>query len=167
MKAHDVALRIGRYGGDAALANGDLEGEAGLATCVLISLFSDARDGSDRGWCLETPGDRFGSRLWTLRGRSTSRETRLLAVQYAREALQWMIEDEIAERIDIVGTYLSRELLNLDIQILRSNERRWDAVWAATGGMEPIVIDDSFRLTLGFGIPATAGGSGVGGIGGI
>ena len=68
----DVALRWTDRGLDLVIEDGDLARDEGLATAVLVSLFSDARleeasllEGADvRGWWAEIAGDRFGSQLW-------------------------------------------------------------------------------------------------------
>lgn len=103
------------YTGDIATAYFDLQTDEGLQTAILISLFSDRRasvweelpagETNRRGWwgdvAPEVPGDLIGSRLWLL-----SREKKLASVivranEYTREALQWLIDDKVAQRVDV------------------------------------------------------------------
>ena len=95
----------------------DLEYDEGLETAVIISLFTDRRANFDdilpdssnrdfRGWWgdLASPlieGDQIGSRLWLLEREKTLKTVLVRAKQYAEEALQWMIEDRIATKIEV------------------------------------------------------------------
>lgn len=84
-----------------------------LDRAVVISLFtwrraenSDPIDDDERyGYWGDAypdqPRDRIGSRLWLLRRRSLASETVQDAERYAREALAWMVEDEIVQRVDV------------------------------------------------------------------
>lgn len=100
--------------GDIAYQNGDLIREEGLETAVMISLFTDRRANEDdpvddindlRGWwgdqLTENEEDQIGSRLWLLNRAKTTAETYVKAREYILEALQWMINDEVAVKIDI------------------------------------------------------------------
>jgi phage gp46-like protein len=89
----------------------DILRDAGLETSVLISLFSHARAGSDdklpdkngtrRGWwadaLLEKP---MGSKLWLLERAKITDNTRALTEQYTKDALQWMVDDGVADSIE-------------------------------------------------------------------
>jgi phage gp46-like protein len=119
----DVALRWIEVTGAADLSKVldaagyvvDLETDHGLVTALLLSLFLDRRAEDDdvppsgnpddrRGWWgdqfLEVKGDRYGSRLWLLSRAKLTNETALLAEEYSREALAWMIEDKVVASID-------------------------------------------------------------------
>lgn len=103
--------------GDVEVDSGDLISEDGLETAVLISLFTDRRARDDdtlpdldsddkRGWWgdLANPdveGDQIGSRLWLLQRAKTTQEVLVRAEGYVKEALQWMIDDGIAVKIDV------------------------------------------------------------------
>lgn len=103
---------------DLAVAADDVLSDEGLQTAVALSLFTDRRaedddslpaeDGDRRGWWAdefaERAGDRIGSRLWLL-DRSTQRDDVLReAEEFDREALAWMIEDRVTDRIDVAVT---------------------------------------------------------------
>lgn len=115
----DIALAWGPADGDADLTivDDDLGADDGLRTAVLLSLFTDRRaeeddaipseDGERRGWWADqfaqVEGDLIGSRLWLL-DRSTRREDLIpRAEEIAREALAWMLEDKVAESIDVTA----------------------------------------------------------------
>lgn len=92
----------------AQLATGD-----DLATAILISLFTDRiaepddviPDGSNdpRGWWGDageaTP---IGSRLWLLSRAKQTQETLQRAYDYIVEALQWMIDDGVVAKFDVL-----------------------------------------------------------------
>jgi phage gp46-like protein len=95
----------------------DLEKDSGLETAVIISLFTDRRARDDdvlpdsnnpdrRGWWgdLGSPivkGDQIGSRLWLLNREKTLESVLARAQEYAKEALQWLIDDEVAVKVDV------------------------------------------------------------------
>lgn len=101
-----------------ALAAGDwlidppgLAEGADLETSVLISLFTDARAAPDdllpgalddrRGWWAGP----LGSRLWLLVREKATNQTRLRAEDYCREALAWMLNEGVADRIDVTAEW--------------------------------------------------------------
>lgn len=86
---------------------------ADLETAVTISLLSWARANADdiqpsatdrKGWWGDTyadvPGDTFGSRIWTLIGLPMPQALER-AEAIVRDALAWMLEDGLADRIDL------------------------------------------------------------------
>lgn len=124
---------------DYLLDAGALAAEPGLETAIVISLFTDRRANPDdalpaeatdrRGWWGDaTPpivngrpvaDARIGSRLWLL-----SREKQMPIVvarakEYCREALAWMIEDGVCERIDIEAEIVRTGTLGIGITIHR------------------------------------------------
>ncbi len=130
-----------------ALEDGDLESDEGLETAVVISLFSDRRAGADddppggpedkRGWwgdaLAEKEGDRIGSRLWLLaREKNIPRDINK-ARAIAEEALAWLVEDGIAERVVVTAEALAPEVLGLTIEIHRPESPparfRFDTFW--------------------------------------
>lgn len=138
----DVRLVFTELGADLALEGGDLVLEQGLRTAIVTSLFSDARaedkdplppeEVSRRGWWADTAEDRFGSLLWLLQREKITSTTIERARQYAREALQWMVEDGIAERVEVEAERLTLNTIGIGIRIHRGRARRWTALWEAT-----------------------------------
>jgi len=121
----DIALVWDNQQGnaDVYILDGDVASERGLATAVLLSLFTDRRANNDdvppsgdatdrRGWWgdqfLEDGGDLYGSRLWLLDRSTLSNETVLRATEYAKEALQWMVDDKVVSTIGVVATRPSK-----------------------------------------------------------
>lgn len=121
---------------DIALDGSDLATDDTLRTAAILSLFCDRRaeaddelpsqDGDRRGWWGDLPVDEgaddgrrdlIGSRLWLLSRAKELPETLNRAVQYAREALQWMIDDGVATKIDVTASWKSRGFLALLIDI--------------------------------------------------
>lgn len=99
-----------RNGHDATLVAGQYEPDNGLRTALLLSLFCDALADDDdelpeeqggetfpdrRGYWADAlsrlgPDDRWGSRLWLLKGETLTSETRTRARRYALEACRWV-----------------------------------------------------------------------------
>ncbi|NKB37848.1 MAG: hypothetical protein GKR93_11880 [Gammaproteobacteria bacterium] len=105
---------------DYQLKTSQLEADDGLATAVILSLFTNrlANDddvlpnGSDdkRGWWADAypdiAGDNIGSRLWLLEREKDEQSVVNLAREYAEEALQWMLDDGVASRVDVVAGWV-------------------------------------------------------------
>ncbi|TAM50234.1 MAG: hypothetical protein EPN57_20660 [Paraburkholderia sp.] len=97
-----------------------------LASATLISLFTDRTanpddvipDGTDdpRGWWGDLGEDRpIGSRLWLLSRAKQTQETLNNAVDYAKEALEWFIDDGVAARIDVFAQWVRTSFLGLQV----------------------------------------------------
>lgn len=120
----DIKIQWGKYGGDIATALDDLKSDDGLETAVIISLFTDARHEGERGfWASSVIGEEWGSKLWTLAREKSTPDIPSRAKEYCREALKWMIEDNIASSVEIEAEYLSREMLGIKISIKRPNDK--------------------------------------------
>ncbi len=82
-----------------------------LIRAVVISLFTwrraepDDRTDSPMGWWGDTwptvQNDRYGSRLWLLRREKLTNQLINQIRNYITEALNWMIDDGVAKRIDV------------------------------------------------------------------
>jgi phage gp46-like protein len=154
MSTGDLKLTWSNTAGsaDVSVALNDIERDAGLRTAVLISLFLDRRaedgdtlpDGTDRrGWWAdqfaEVPGDKLGSRLWLL-ARAKPTEWIQLAAGYAQEALQWMVDDDVAERIDAAATVTGARR-DLVVSIYRPQQQeptrfRFEGAWQVENSRE-------------------------------
>ena len=124
---------------------GNLLTHDGMEAAVLISLFSDRLAESDdepsdgttdrRGWWADQlhddPADLVGSRLWLLARSKASQANLVLAQEYATEALQWMIDDGLAETIDVT-TERQGERLAVRVRITRPDKLapKFEGVWA-------------------------------------
>jgi len=104
-----------------------------LAHAVWISLFSDARAADDErpldpaadppargGWWADTySGEQFGSKLWLLQ--HATGDVATLAKQYAEEALEWMVRDGVAARVEALAERQALDRLALRVLIARSD----------------------------------------------
>lgn len=103
--------------GDFSVGTGDITNENGLETAVIISLFTNCRANDDdtlpdpsstdkQGWwgdqaSPDVENDQIGSRIWVYLDRAkTTQETLMHVKQAAEEALQWLIEDGVAVKVE-------------------------------------------------------------------
>ena len=97
-----------------------------LINAIQMSLFSDQRheeeDSSELSrlgyWVdgLDAKGSSFGSKLWTLTSRRLNEELLEDAIQYAYEALLWLMQDEIVSDLHVDGK-LEKHALILQISV--------------------------------------------------
>lgn len=115
-----------------------------LIRAVIVSLFTwrranpdDAVDGSRQGWWGDATasinGDRIGSRLWLLSREKLLPETFNRAREYAREALQWLVDDQVAAAVEVASERYGMAGLALVVTITRADRRvtelRFADVW--------------------------------------
>lgn len=125
-----------------------LRSVAAIETAVLICLMTDVRadpvelrDGdTNRGW----PGDAFdlepgeaplGSKLWLLRRRALTPDVEMLAADYARAALQTLVDQGAFVRFDVVAT-ADRAARRLELAVTgygregsRTYDQRFAVLW--------------------------------------
>lgn len=135
--------------GDLFFENGDLTREEGLETAIMISLFTDRRARDDdplddpedkRGWWgdqVET-NDQIGSRLWLLDRAKTTAENLRLAGEYIKEALQWLIADGVARKVEVTterAGSVQNPILAFQVQIYKKDGNsvtyKYSAPWQA------------------------------------
>ena len=134
---------------DLEISGDDLTTDDGLETAVMLSLFTDRRaEESDqlptaekwrRGWWADAhpvvEGDKFGSRLWLLARSKSTADVPVRAKEYALEALAWMIEDQISDRVDVESEIVDSGILALQVSIYRPEadtvKFRYHYTWAA------------------------------------
>jgi len=103
--------------------NGDFVNDSTFTTALIISLFTDRRakeedplpdpeSNNRRGWwgdnLAEVQDDRIGSRLWLLSREKTTQDVLVRAKQYAEEAVQWILDDGLAAKIDVTAERITR-----------------------------------------------------------
>lgn len=138
-----------RGAADVAVAGGDLAGDDGLETAIMLSLFTDRQaeagdvlpDGEDdrRGWWADAvpvvEGDKWGSRLWLLARSKQTAETLDRAQEYAREALAWLLTDKVAARVDVLAGAVANGVLGLSVDLYRPKgdvvRYRFNYTWAS------------------------------------
>jgi len=123
--------------------------EAGLVRAVVISLFTwrraspdDLIDDAERyGWWGDSypavADDKIGSRLWLLRRVKLTAATERDAEFYAREALQWLIDDGHVLGLDVLTERQDSYRLNLRVILtlltgdsLQINPTQWQVIYA-------------------------------------
>jgi phage gp46-like protein len=146
-------LSTAPLGGDWALVPPGLAADRDLETAVILSLFTDAAardddrppDGTDdrRGWWGNWQAPErleIGSRLWLLSRETSTDDVRRRAEEYAAEALQWLLDDGVAARVDVGAAWLELApvppaTLALRVRIVRDDgrvyDRRYAWAWAA------------------------------------
>jgi phage gp46-like protein len=128
--------------GDWAIVPPGLAADLDLETAVLISLFTDATaqaddelpdfSGDRRGWWgdddadVVVPKGPLGSRLWLLVRAKATEETRQRAEAYAVEALQWLLDDGVAARVDVAAGWLAFQQLGLRVRVVRDDGTVYD-----------------------------------------
>ena len=128
--------------GDWQIGSGDLVSGSDLQTAIYISLFSDRQaradddyDGDDRrGWWGDTGADyQMGSRIWLLRRQKLTTRVANKAIDYAVEALQWLIDDGVIASVEVNSqiVYPSRLYLTITYQKpdLTSDSVKYFWVW--------------------------------------
>jgi phage gp46-like protein len=117
---------------------GDLGSDEGMRTAVALSLLSDRRalpddelpgGGNDRrGWwadaLAETQGDQFGSRLWLLGREKDLESVRDRAETYARESLEWLLEDKVAADLEVTAATVANDTLQIRVVVIRGDGSR-------------------------------------------
>jgi phage gp46-like protein len=117
-----------------------------LLRSVIISLFTwrranadDATEGQKMGWWADayarTPGDKIGSRLWLLARAKLTNDTLNRAREYAQEALQWMQDDGVVLRADVVTERMGLDALAMSVTLHQNDGSllavRFNNLWGA------------------------------------
>ncbi|URF02785.1 phage GP46 family protein [Cupriavidus campinensis] len=123
---------VERSQGDWLLSGPDLMSGSDLATAVLLSVFTDRTanpydtipdgTGDPRGWW----GDQgetvpIGSRLWLLDRAKQNDDTLTRAHDYLTEGLQWLIDDGVAARVDVLVEWTRTSMLGANIVVRRTD----------------------------------------------
>lgn len=114
--------------GDFAVVDGDLVLDGGLESSVVISLMTDkraevydelpdAKSTDRRGWWGDTlsNNEKIGSKLWLLFREKQMRQVMLRAHDYATAALNWMLQDKVAESVKV--SVSNPDLYNIRIDV--------------------------------------------------
>lgn len=120
-------------------------GDDGLQTAVIISLFTDRRlpDGvghpeglnDPRGYwgdVGETDGHQWGSLLWTLYRQVITNAVIASCREFCEQALQWMIDDGIAESVNVTAERAGTYQISISIEIEKKDTRdslRYSYLW--------------------------------------
>lgn len=139
--------------GDLELVANDVAVDTGLWSAVLVSLFSDRRvaaaespDGTLRGWWAERATDPFGSRLWTIAREKQLPATRVRIESLAHEALQWLVDDGVAERLEVEAEFTEAARVEIRVTIVRGSATRWSHLWR--GARQARAYFEPFSLSM-------------------
>lgn len=136
---------VERGEGDWVLSGASLENGNDLATATLISLFTDrtaeASDslpdatGDRRGWWGDLGQDvPIGSRLWLLGRSKLIPAVAVKARDFAKEAMQWMVDDGVAAGVAVGAVIVKPSSLRLTVTITRGDgstlSTNFDWAWA-------------------------------------
>lgn len=118
-----------------------------LTRAVIISLFSwqralpdDVLPGTQKmGWWADgfpvVAGDQIGSRLWLLLRGKLVNESVSQAQEMAAAALQWLVDDGVAARVDVVAERPGLSQISLGVVVTRGDlsqlNIRFVNVWSA------------------------------------
>lgn len=143
-------------GADLALDGLLLQDDDGLLTAVLLSLFTDRQARPDdqlpnadigdmdrRGWCgddlNDDPADRIGSRLWLNEAAKQLDAVRASDRDYGNEALQWMVSDGVASKVDVRALSPSSGMRALAVAIHRPDQSvtrfQFENFWSGGNGI--------------------------------
>jgi len=136
---------------DIDIKNWDLEFDDGLESAVLYSLFTDARVSDEElrqgetdkrgfwGDAVDNPEKKIsGSKLWLLDRATITEEALEESREFCVEALQWLIDDLVAQDITVETSYDENKFLIIQIDIFRPTGKpvtfKFDNVWKTRGG---------------------------------
>lgn len=143
----DIALFNTSKGYDFVIEDGDIKAVNNFKTAIEVSLFSDARADSTevflpqarRGWIGDLnstiEGQNYGSKLWLLQQERLTQTTLNKAINYARLALQWVVDQGQAKFIDVSGSIVPTQGIQLNITfttILGETENHYIDLWKNT-----------------------------------
>jgi len=133
---------------DISFTNGDFTTVDSFDTSLQVSLFADARATKSqvprselrRGWwgnqfSPDFPLYELGSKLWLLDQSRKTQSTLNNAIDFAKNALQWLIDKGHAEGVEVTGAFVN-EGIKLTIVIKRGNgivETKYYDLWDNTG----------------------------------
>ena len=113
-------------------SNGDFYLTETFETSLLVSIFEEKRaDESEipnpiyrRGWWgnILNDGDfENGSKLWMIYQSRATNETLSRAIDYIKIAINWFIEDNLADKINVSGYYENKGELFIMINIIKDD----------------------------------------------
>lgn len=129
----------------------DFAQDEALVRSILISLFTwrragpdDLAEGQKMGWWGDVVepaavNDQIGSKLWLLRREKITQSTINRAREYAIQALQWLIDDGVATRVNVETERFNVDGLAIGCTIYRVDggnvALRFDDAWSVIRGV--------------------------------
>ena len=108
---------------DFSISDGDLETVSGFESAILMSLLAERRASSSeisqpqkrRGWIGNEMNDfvnfEIGAKIWLLSQARLTQDTMNKSVDFTRDGLQWFIDDNYSERIDVSGAIRNNSII--------------------------------------------------------
>lgn len=122
----DITIRFNAQllSGDFILTPTDLLTGDDLKTSIIVSPFTELD-----WWANTFEPDAWGSRVLTLRRAKHTNDTLLRARDYCRTALRWLIDDRVAQSVDVVTGWLN-DMLCIGITVTQaSGVTRYSFEW--------------------------------------
>lgn len=142
----DFATIWDAVSGDWKMAGTQVATGGDLATAVIISVFTDRLANVDdlipdgtanpRGWWGDSGATyRVGSRMWLLERSKKTADVLQRAKDYLAEALQWLIDDGVVAKFDIVTEFGPGPRLYANVVTFRADgtriAQRFQWAWAS------------------------------------
>lgn len=108
------------------LPNGDPRTMEGLFTAAYISLFTNPYWGN----AISDSPQRYRSELNEIFKQTVSNQTRLDAIEAAKDALQWMIDEGVASNIQVIGEIETKSRINIKISIFEPSGEETQIAYA-------------------------------------
>ena len=119
-----------------------------LTRAVIVSLFSwrkaepDDNPVQDNGWWGDSfptaQNDRIGSRLYLLSREKLTNKTPLKAREYISQALQWLVDDGVAVRVEVTAERTGISTLSASVVISQKDGNRttysFNDLWSELNG---------------------------------
>lgn len=119
-----------------------------LTRAVIVSLFSwrkaepDDKPAQDNGWWGDSfpteQNDRIGSRLYLLSREKLTNKTPLKAREYISQALQWLVDDGVAVRVEVTAERTGISTLSASVVISQKDGNRttysFNDLWSELNG---------------------------------
>ena len=154
---------------DLAIENGQFKQVYNFDTALLISIFGERRaDASEvklpqhrSGWwgnlILFDDGFEMGSKIWILNQKRLTQDVLNMAVAYAYECTEWLIQDRHVKDIFVTGSFTDDKYglpsgITLQIDLTTWNdevESKYYTLWNNTGRTD-IIVDEIDRGLIAF-----------------
>lgn len=123
--------------------------ENGVQSMILISLFTNKDDGVNRDVAGSRLGLNVGSLLWTLINEPKDQVVIQRAENYAREALQWLLDEKIAQSVNITAQGLNQDGILIKVQVQQAKNNRYRDLWNLTKN-STVDITANFKIDISF-----------------
>lgn len=140
----DLRIYIYKNSPEVNLIGEDLEQDRGLCTSVLISLLTDLSSTGEPGYWGDLVGGKTnerwtGSRLHIIKKNNPASHVR--AIQYIKDALRWMIDDNIAASISVVVNKINAQSAAFKITIKKPSSEELNFLYRKNWDNEQMFVE--------------------------